>query len=119
VDATAARLACVGAPDWKRILIRELAVGAAARVVFALPDGGERILRVRWDASGTRLLAATTRLRLLTIEVASGRLLDEETLSPPPGGSRALGVAASADGALVVYSVARESSALYLGEGLE
>ncbi len=119
VDPVGARFACVTTPDFRRIRVRDLAPGGTPRTVFELPEGRDLLSRIRWDASGTRILAVTTGFRLLTIDAVSGRLLSERTLVLPPGSSRLLGAALSADGSVVAYATARETSALYVGEGLE
>ena len=114
-----ARLACIATPDFRRVFVEPLAPGASPRTVLALPAGDEQRSRVSWSSDGARLFAVTTDFRLLTIDAASGRLIDSETLPLPPGSNRFIGAALSGDASLAVYSSARETSALYVGEGLE
>ncbi len=113
------RLACIAAPDWRQILVRDLEPGAPGRSLFVLPEGGDLLARVSWSDDGTRLFAVTTGFRLLTLDAGTGRVVSEEALPLPPGSNRYIGAALSGDASLAVYTSARESSALYVGEGLE
>jgi hypothetical protein len=119
VSPAGMRVACLAAAGSRRIFLQPLDAKAAATDVFSLPDGEERLARVSWSSDGGRLFSVTTAFRLLTIDAATGRLLGEEQLPLPPGSNRLLGAAVSGDGALAVYSSARETSALYVGDGLE
>ncbi len=113
------RLACIASPDWRRILVRDLVPAAPSRVLFALPEGGDVLARVAWSDDGARLFAVTTGFRLLTLDASTGGVVSDETLALPPGDNRYIGAALWGDASLAVYTSARESSALFVGEGLE
>ena len=73
---------------------------------------------------GSRVVVACTGAddeSLHLLDAKTGRVLAKEPVGKPSGGGwgHLLGVGLSADGSVVVYSLARETAALYLAEGLE
>ena len=70
VTRTGTRVVCIAAPDWRRILVRDLEPGRPAGVSSPCPKAGKVLARVSWSDDGTRLFAVTTGFRLLTLDAA-------------------------------------------------
>jgi Tol biopolymer transport system component len=93
--------------------------GGQARKLHRLP-ADDRFRYARWDGTGGRIFAATSRRRFLALDASSGRVLREEEL-PVPGleAYDTLYTAAfNSDATIRAYSVSRLSSDLYLASRL-
>ena len=90
------------------------------RKLFELPKDKE-IIYTRWNKTGDRIFAVTRDWQLLTIDSATGKLLDQATLpgSGPTGHDRIVSAALDDDATTQAYSVDRMSSSLYLATGLQ
>jgi hypothetical protein len=89
------------------------------RKLFEVPNG-EMLIYARWSRSGNEIFAVTSELRLLTIEVATGKALSSDSVdlgeTVAPNSLRA--AAFNDDTSIQVYSFERYSSGLYLADGL-
>jgi hypothetical protein len=89
------------------------------RKLLELPPGG-RFKYARWNGRGDRAYAVTSDRRFMKVDVMTGNPLSEEVLPLAGAGEydSVIGAAANADASLVLYSVARMTSDLYLVTGV-
>jgi Tol biopolymer transport system component len=89
------------------------------RKLYELPRGG-LFLCARWNDTGDRIFAVTRDRQLLTLDSATGRLLDQTTLPALGAVSQdvLLTAALNNDATVQAYSLVHASSSLYLATGL-
>jgi tRNA A-37 threonylcarbamoyl transferase component Bud32 len=119
-DPAATRFLCIGEPDSNTIVLHPLVRNAPGRTLFALPSG-EAFLYARWNARGDRVFAVTGDRRVLTLDSATGAMVEEQKVPLREGiaGESLIAAACSPDGATQAYSISYTSSRLYLGRGMK
>jgi hypothetical protein len=93
--------------------------GGPGRKLCEIPnDGG--FIYARWNGTGDRILAVTRNRRLLTLDSATGAVLQDEAipLAGTSGQANLIAAALDAQAATRAYSVIRTSSDLYLASGI-
>ena len=118
-DPAATRILCIGEPDSNTLALHPLTRGSTARILYALP-ASENFVYARWSALGDKIFAVSDGPRFLTLDSATGALLDEQKVPLREGiaGESLIGAACSPDGAVQAYSISYNSSRLYLGRGM-
>ena len=113
------RFLCVAEPDRATLMVHGLASRDAGRKLFALTDGGG-FLYARWNVRGDRVFAVTFDRRLLTLDSATGTVLQQQEVPIREGiaGESVMAAAFSPDGTVQAYSISYTSSRLFLGRGL-
>ena len=113
------RFVCIEEPDRNALKIYGIAPRDGGRKLHALPEGA-RFAFARWNLRGDRVFAVTFDRRLLTLDSATGAVLQQETVPLQEGiaGESLLAAACSPDGTTQAYSISYTSSRLYLGRGM-